>query len=205
LKYFWRIPALAVVAALLVAAAQPAQAAGVLRAPLFTQSSLALAPNASAAAAYCTSTGGVVEHRLPVYGTNDPPAQQLVLSGSADFCQYTLKKDGSRIHLLLTTLTATKPTLAALAYYAKIPLASANCTGGGNPASCYCTFLGGSDQFGGTNAAGGAWVGKGVDVDLEACIFPDLSSIDSWGLTYHSANIIRGIDLSKVLMYHKPH
>jgi hypothetical protein len=41
-----------------------------------------------------------------------------------------------------------------------------------------------------------------TDVALEACVFPDMSSIDSWGLTYHSANIIRGMDLSKVLKYH---
>jgi hypothetical protein len=129
-----------------------------------------------------------------------------VLSGQAEFCRYT-KGTGSTstsIHLLLTTLVATLPTLAALAYYAKVPLSKAGCTGGGNPASCYCTYLGGSDQFGGTTAAGGAWVLKnGVDADLEACIFPDLSSIDSFGILYHSANIIRGIDLSKVLRYHK--
>ena len=43
------------------------------------------------------------------------------------------------------------------------------------------------------------------DADLEACIFPDLSSIDSWGLTYHAYGTIRGIDLSTVLRYHKPH
>ena len=158
----------------------------------------------AAAAAYCTQTHGEVEHRQAVYGSNGPSL--LFLAGKASFCQYTHKKDGSRIHILLTTLYTKKPTLAALAYYAKIPLASANCTGGGNPASCYCTFLGGSDQFGGTTGAGGGWYLKGaIDETLEACIFPDLSSIDSWGLTYHSANIIRGIDLSKVLMYHKPH
>jgi hypothetical protein len=29
-----------------------------------------------------------------------------------------------------------------------------------------------------------------------------MSSIDSWGLFYNSANIIRGIDLTTVLRYH---
>jgi hypothetical protein len=43
-----------------------------------------------------------------------------------------------------------------------------------------------------------------VDQTLEACIFPDLSSIDSWGLTYHSQGIIRGIDLGTVLRYKNP-
>jgi hypothetical protein len=117
------------------------------------------------------------------------------------FCQYTQKNGGSRIHVLLSTLVATKPTLAALAYYAKIPLGQ---TGGGNPASYYCTQLGGTDLFGGINFAGGGWVEWGaIDESLEACIFPDMSSIDSWGLTYHSANIIRGINLGRVLKYHK--
>jgi len=108
----------------------------------------------------------------------------------------------SRIYVLTSTLFATQPTLAALAYYSKTPLAK-GCNG--NPASCYCSQLGGTDLFGGINAAGGAWVLKGsIDEDLDTCIFPDLSSIDSWGLTYHSAGIIRGKDLSKVLRYHNP-
>jgi putative hemolysin len=207
LKYLSRLILVAAVAAALLTGIRPADAAGVVRAPIFMQPSqpaFAATPDATAEAAYCTSTGGVVEHRVPVFGTNNPPKQWLVLNGYADFCQYTKGKGAtsSRIHLLLTTLNATKPTLATLAYYAKVPLKSANCTGGGNPASCYCTFLGGSDQFGGTNFAGGAWVLQNTtDVALEVCMFPDMSAIDSWGLTYHSDNIIRGIDLSKVLKY----
>ena len=161
-----------------------------------------------AAAAYCTQSGGVVEIRKPVYGTNNPPSQQLQLAGQAAWCRYTQKSDGSRIHLLLSTLYTQMPTLAALAYYAKVPTKNVKCPGGANPASCYCTYLGGSDLFGGANLAGGAWVGppgaSDIDVDLEACIFPDMSSIDSWGLAYHANNITRGTDLSKVLRYHKP-
>lgn len=148
--------------------------------------------------AYCTHVGGHVERRIPEYGTNGPSV--LVLSGMHEFCRFTAK-DGSHIHLFLDTLYTTQPTLAALAYYAQVPAGQCN----GNPASCYCSLLGGSDQFGGTTGAGGAWVSKGtIDQDLETCIFPDLSSIDSWGLTYHSAGIIRGIDLSTVLRYSNP-
>jgi hypothetical protein len=155
----------------------------------------------SLAAAYCTQTGGLVENRVPVYGSNS--SEFLRLSGSREFCQYTLHSDGSRIHLLLATLYTTQPTLAALAYYAAPQLGS-GCNG--NPASCYCTLLGGSDLFGGINAAGGGWYRlKAIDQTLEACIFPDESSIDSWGLAYHSAGIIRGIDLSKVLRYPDPY
>jgi hypothetical protein len=126
------------------------------------------------------------------------------LSGARQFCKFTLKKDGSRIHVLLSTLYTDKPTLAALAYYAAVPL-NGGCNG--NPASCYCSQLGGSDLFGGINANGGGWVQKSdpIDTALEACIFPDMSTIDSWGLAYHSFGIVRGKDLTKVLKYPNPY
>jgi hypothetical protein len=156
-------------------------------------------PDEVSAEAYCRQTAGEVETRHPVYGSNG--SQLLFLAGKRVFCQYTKKKDGSRIHILLSTLYTTKPTLAALAYILKPPPGSCN----GNPASCYCSLLGGSDQFGGTNGAGGGWYKKnGVDQTLEACIFPDESSIDSWGLAYHSHGIIRGINLEKVMRYKYP-
>jgi putative hemolysin len=151
-------------------------------------------------AAYCVKKGGVVQTRIPEYGTNGPTP--LVLAGKAQFCQFTSDKDGSQINVLLSTLTTKQPTLAALAYYAEVPLGS--CTG--NPGSCYCSQIGGTDLFGGINAAGGGWV---LDTDpndvLEACIFPDQSSIDSWGLAYHSNDIVRGKDLAKVLRYASPY
>ncbi len=154
----------------------------------------------ASAAAYCRQTGGLLETRRAVYGSNGPTL--LFLAGKRNFCQYTKKTNGSRIHILLSTLYTTKPTLAALAYILK-PAPSGSCNG--NPASCYCSQLGGSDQFGGTTGAGGGWYKKnGIDQTLEACIFPDESSIDSWGLTYHTHGIIRGIDLKKVMRYKYP-
>jgi len=151
--------------------------------------------------AYCTNTGGLVEVRHAVYGTNNDRSAWLWLSGIEGFCQYTAS-DGSRIHISLATLTSGKPTLAALAYYAEVPW---NGQGNGNPASFYCTQLGGA-EIGATDAAGGAWVSKGgIDETLETCIFPDNSTIDSWGLLYHSDAIIRGIDLSTVLRYPNPY
>src|SRR5580698_2516712 len=120
-------------------------------------------------AAYCTATGGLVEVRYAVYGTNNSQQNWLPLAGVEPFCQYTLAADGSRIHLSLDTLFTTKPTLAALAYYAQVPW---NGQGNGNPASYYCTQLGGSDSFGGVNPFGGGWVKFGaIDEVLEACIF----------------------------------
>jgi putative hemolysin len=154
-------------------------------------------------AAYCLSTGGELEYRFPAYGTNGPSQDWLRLAGRQPFCQYTSSVDGSRIHIALTTLFTTEPSLAALAYYAQTAW---NGLGEGNPASLYCTQLGGSDLFGGINAAGGGWVKFGTtDVVLEACIFPDNSTIDSWGLLYHSVGIIRGADLSTILKYPNPY
>ncbi|HTA37572.1 MAG TPA: hypothetical protein VK760_00780 [Candidatus Acidoferrales bacterium] len=201
-----RFGAAALAAAVFVAAAGSARAvvpASHTLMPAMAQPAFSLTDNNAADMQYCRSTGGIVEHRIPEYGTNNP--NPLVLAGSADFCQYTSKDKSSRIHVLLTTLNATLPSLAAMAYYAHPKLIEGPCTSGGaNPASCYCTQLGGSDQFGGANLAGGAWVGRGIDADLEACIFPDMSSIDSWGLAYRSNGTIRGTDLSKVLKYKKP-
>ena len=154
--------------------------------------------------AYCRATGGKVEHRIPYFGTNNPRHSWLQLSGSEEFCQYTLADDGSRIHISLSTLYTDQPTLAALAYYSQVQWDG---KGNGNPASFYCTQLGGSDQFGGTNFGGGGWVAYGtgeIDQVLEACVFPDHSVIDSWGLLYHSVNIVRGTDLSTVLRYGNP-
>jgi hypothetical protein len=152
---------------------------------------------------YCVKKGGEVDGRQPYFNTNDNEQNWLRLAGSRQFCKFTEKKDGSRIHVLLSTLYTEKPSLAALAYYAQVPLGNCN----GNPASCYCTQLGGSDSFGGINLNGGGWVQKSdpVDTVLEACIFPDMSSIDSWGLAYHSVGIIRGKDLAKVLRFKNPY
>jgi len=150
---------------------------------------------------YCQSTGGTFEVRHAVFGTNNAPQNWLWLGGEEKFCQYTAS-DGSRIHLSLETLTHKRPTLAALAYYAQVPW---NGQGNGNPASFYCTQLGGA-EIGATDFAGGGWVARGgIDQVLEACVFPDNSTIDSWGLLYHSVNIIRGIDLSSVLKYANPY
>ena len=152
------------------------------------------------AAAYCAAKGGVVQTRLPAYGTNGN--NPLILAGQRQFCQFTSRKDGSQINVLLTTLTTRKPSLAALAYYAEVQMGSCN----GNPASCYCSQLGGTDLFGGATGAGGGWVlNTNYNDVLEACIFPDTSSIDSWGLAYHSAGVIRGKNLAKALRYKNPY
>ena len=153
------------------------------------------------ASARCTAKGGVVQERQPYYGTNGN--NPLQLAGKQFFCEFTSNKDGSQISVLLSTMWTKLPTLAALAYYAEVAYNS-NCNG--SPGSCYCSQLGGTDLFGGINGAGGGWVLTTNSNDvLDTCIFPDMSSIDSYGLFYHSAGIIRGKDLSHVLRYKNPY
>jgi|SRR5580658_9546995 putative hemolysin len=157
---------------------------------------------ASPAGAYCVATGGVVQSREAVYGTNNSVQDWLPLAAVEDFCQYIASGDQSNINISLLTLYTTKPTLAALAYYAQVPW---NGVGNGNPASFYCSQLGGA-EIGATSGGGGAWVSStGETRELETCIFPDNSTIDSWGLLYHSESIIRGIDLSTVMKYPNPY
>jgi len=152
--------------------------------------------------AYCTATGGAVQSRYPAYNTNGGPL--LVLAYHHDFCDY-LSKDGStHIDVLLGTLVTTKPTLAALAYYAKQHVDLSKCQGG--PGSCYCSDVGGTDEFGGINAAGGGWVlMTNVNDVLDVCVFPDLSAIDAYGLFYHAYGIIRGQNLEHLLRFPDPY
>ena len=143
-----------------------------------------------------------MQDRQAVYGTNNSVQDWLPLAATEDFCQYIAADYQSNINISLLTLYTTKPTLAALAYYAQVPW---NGGGNGNPASFYCSQLGGA-EIGATSGGGGAWVAAtGATRELETCIFPDNSTIDSWGLLYHSENIIRGIDLATVLKYPNPY
>jgi putative hemolysin len=155
------------------------------------------------AAAYCTSKGGQVVTRYPAYDTNS--SNPLRLSGSLQFCQFNAE-DGTMISISVDTLYTDQPTLATAAYFQKPPLGETT-TPGANPASAYCSKLGGSDLFGGQNAAGGGWIlddKNDTFYVLQACIFPDLSTIDSWGLTYHTNGTIRGTDLSSAIRFQPP-
>jgi putative hemolysin len=153
-------------------------------------------PQATAAADYCIQNGGTVETRYPFYGTNG--SNPLQLAGSLQVCVFTAA-DQSQILVALDTLYTDQPTLAASAYLAKVPLVSKQPSG--NPSSFYCTQLGGTDAFGGVNASGGGWAKADASDAIAFCVFPDLSVIDSWGLTYHSEGTIRGADLTDLLRY----
>lgn len=164
-----------------------------------TARSVDASPDALAAATYCKSKGGVVQTLIPWSTTKQGTSFQL--AGSAGFCRFTAK-DKSFIYVRLTTIYSTKPTLAALAYYAKTPLNKTCSEYLANPAVCYCNQqLGGSDFY----LRGGSWVVSGQKPNpnntFPVCVFSDLSIIDSWGLAYHSHGIIRGANLANIFRY----
>ncbi len=153
-----------------------------------------------ASKAYCATQGGKVQVRTPAAGTNSPPL--IRLAGPVAFCRFTGTQGGSpsSISVDLRTLTTRRPTLAALAYLEKPDVG--RIPGSVNPASVYCSRLGGSDQFGGETASGGGWiVGRSAATALQACVFPDGSIIDSFGILYHSQGVVRGADLTTKLRY----
>lgn len=165
------------------------------------EAAAAPAPNNLVAASnYCRKTGGKVQVRNAWYTTNT--GKQVRLNGTGTFCHYRAK-DKSTIDVDVKTLYSTKPTLAALAYYAELKLSKQCSKYLADPAVCYCRQeLFGADFF----TTGGSWVPAGQRPNgnnrTPFCVFSDFSVIDSWGLTYHSAGIVRGMDLSKVLRYH---
>ena len=160
-------------------------------------------PSEAAMEQYCQQSGGQVQTRTPSWNTNSDQAQWLALGGSSAMCRFQADDEAkSRIYVDLTTLSSTEPTLAGLAYLSKVPMPSAS--GGGNPATAYCsTELNGSSSFGGAGASGGGWVNQTDpdDIVVSLCVFPDGSFIDEWGLAYHSAGDIRGKDLATVMKY----
>ena len=156
----------------------------------------------TAAAGYCVTQGGQVQRRTADWGTNGDQQSWLALGGATDMCRFQANDEGgSRIYVDLTTLYSTQPTLAGLAYLAKEPMAPSS--GGANPATGYCSDLGGSSAFGPGGTSGGGWVATDdpVDAVVALCVFADLSFIDEWGLAYHSNGDIRGADLATIMKY----
>ena len=158
-------------------------------------------PDASAAVAYCVEKGGKVQVRRPTFGTNDDESQWIPMGEPVGMCRFqTLgDADNSRIYVDMATLHSQSPTLAALAYLAKRDLPT---DAPGNPATALCAELGGSSSYGGGPAGGGMTnLNDPDDVVVAACVFPDLSFIDEWGIAYYGGDVVRGIDLSTVFRF----
>lgn len=149
---------------------------------------------------HCTQTGGQVQALRAWANTNSAPEHWVPYGGGAYGCTYTAD-DGSRITLFNATLNSRAPTMATLAYYAKVPWDG---IGFGNPAWLYCRQLGGAIQVG-TTGSGGGWAAKRGDDPIALCVFADRSAIDDWGLLYHSNDIVRGKDLATVLRFANPY
>ena len=159
---------------------------------------------------YCTAQSGQIVELKPTISPGSD--SEVELAGSLNVCQFISQDGDSPTQILvdLNTLHSERPTLAGLAYLAKVPSSDAGAAGS-NPASSYCPVdLGGTEAFG--TAASGAWVGA-LDPGMEAgdtdplgntvnlCVFADRSAIDSWGLLYNSQGTVRGIDLATVMRY----
>ncbi|HEU0113671.1 MAG TPA: hypothetical protein VFQ80_03305 [Thermomicrobiales bacterium] len=146
----------------------------------------------------CVAAGGEPRERFPALG--QPGGEITPLAAPALFCAFTgaagADPRDSTIEIAADTLFAQRPTLAAIAWFAKPPLPAS--TGSANPASLYCSHLGGADQIGGVLGPLGGWYAEAAPdaPPLDVCVFPDGSKIDAWGLAYHSQGVIRGADLS---------
>jgi putative hemolysin len=177
---------------------------------------LAMAPavvgktNENASEKYCSSKGGNVVELKP-YLNADTDAR-VELGGSMKVCQFVSQEGDNPVQVVadLSTVHSKFPTLAGLAYMAKVPSSNSG-TAGSNPAASYCPDdLGGTEMFG--TQGNGAWVGA-LDPGMEAgaseplgdsivlCVFADRSAIDEWALFYHSAGEVRGTDLTSVMRY----
>ena len=158
----------------------------------------------SAAEQYCTDRGGQLTPRIATWNTNADPSAWLQLAGRWTLCEFESGEGDSatRISVDLTTLYSEEPTLAAVAYLAKVQ-PSPTSEPSGNPASFYCADdLDGTSQFGDT-AAGGGWVDQSQPtfVVMNLCVFADGSAIDEFGLFYHSDGTVRGADLAPLFRY----
>lgn len=151
-------------------------------------------------AEYCTAKGGVVSIRSATMDggqtlLGEPQVICLFMGASGtDTADTTIAVGG-------VTLSTSNPTRAMQAYREKpqIPAIDPPADGSAipNPSSVYCQSLGGVE---------GDWIDAAAAADAPAriitmCVFPDLSMIDSWGLTYHTQGTIRGADLDPLMAW----
>lgn len=145
-----------------------------------------------AAQRYCKATGGALEtyrfydgsghaYAKPAWVCNYPDA-----SGTDPFGHAIID---------LATLYADKPTLAALAYYAKPAWNGKFKT---TPAKDYCL------QLGATPSLQGQWSLQAFGDQIGMCMFEDGSYMEEWALFYNQAGTPRGVDLGTVMRFPNP-
>jgi hypothetical protein len=158
----------------------------------------------AAARQYCTDKGGMLVDRTAFWNTNADRSAWLQLAGRQTFCEFESGKGDqtTRISVDLTTLSSEQPTLAAVAYLAKVG-PTVPPTPGQNPGAYNCnTGLGGAGTFGNT-ATGGGWVDESQPIFrvMNECFFADGSAIDEFGLFYAASGTVRGADLAPLFRY----
>ena len=148
----------------------------------------------SAAALFCTNQGGTVANYTLFNG--DQPTGGVQLSAPMAVCSFPNEAKTNVYLVSLDTLASTVPTLAVLAFKARVPYRPpVNTSASTDPSTVYCI-----QNLGGAAAAGmtsrylpiptapvgwwtiqaGAWYGSN-----DFCVFPDGSSMDTWTLFYH--------------------
>lgn len=118
-----------------------------LTAGIAVSSPTAATNNAAAPASpksWCTAKGGKPVDFSYAHGHTNS-SLPTPSGGHTLMCEFTNTKDDTSITVAADTLTADKPTLAALAYTFKPKKRPWT---GGNPATQYCTDLCGTVQFG---------------------------------------------------------
>lgn len=157
----------------------------------------------AAAKAHCEESGGTVQQRQPMSGTNASDAEDWTPLGEpVEVCRFqTLDEEyKSRIYADLATVWSEKPTLAALAYLTSPP--AADSVDGASPASALCVANGGAISYGSGMSGGGLVDLQDPDDEVVgACVFADGSFVDEWGIAYHASGEIRGIDLTEVFRF----
>ena len=139
--------------------------------------------------ALCTSTGGTVV----AYQYFDAYGHRFGIP--ARMCHYRGKTPHDPFgvaDISLATLYSPRPTLAALAYYARVAPTGA---GDPTPAKAYCAYIGGQPTLTGYYARGR----DGGQIGL--CRFEDGSFMEEWTLLYNAAGEPRGIDLTTVMRW----
>jgi putative hemolysin len=149
---------------------------------------------------HCAATGGAPTKVHPFSNTNADAPNWVAYGGSAQACTYT-DANGASITAWASTLSSKKPTMAALAYYAKVPWDG---QGSGNPAALYCIQIGGTQVIGALGSGSG-WATEAGGARRSMCMFADMSAIDDWGLLYHANDVIRGKDLATVFRFPNPY
>ena len=156
---------------------------------------------------FCTIQGGTVADYV-LYNGNPPDFQPVgvQISKAMPTCSFP-NEEGSNVYAVpLHTLVSVEPTLAVLAFQARVLYAPLDASASANPASTYCTQLGGagaadtpSSYLPIPTAQAGWWTlqpdGTWYGVS-DFCTFPDGSAVDTWTLFYHAAtnNSANGIE-----------